>query len=96
MLMMELWSDILERFEKVSQTLQKVDTSLERFVGLYESLVSFIETLRKSSLCMSRNLRNNAISTMKHPATNAKERGNLSTMKVKNRKLFSKGKISLE
>lgn len=30
MLMMEPWSDILERFEKVSQTLHKVDTSLER------------------------------------------------------------------
>lgn len=39
--MMELWSDILERFEKV------VDTSLERVVRLYESLVSFIETLRE-------------------------------------------------
>lgn len=49
MLMRELLSDILERFEKVSQTLQKVDTSLERAVRLYEPLVSFIDTLREIS-----------------------------------------------
>ena len=31
-LMMALWCDILDRFEKVSQTLQKVDTLLEKVV----------------------------------------------------------------
>lgn len=31
-LMMKLWGDILDRFEKLSQTLQKVDTSLEKEV----------------------------------------------------------------
>lgn len=44
---MELWGDILDRFEKVSQTLQKADTSLERVVRLYEPLVLFIDSLRK-------------------------------------------------
>lgn len=49
-LMMELWCDILDRFEKVSQKLQKVDTSLERVVRLYESLITFIDSLREMFL----------------------------------------------
>lgn len=44
--MMELWSDILDRFEQVSQTLQKIETSIERVVRLYDSLVLFIDSLR--------------------------------------------------
>lgn len=46
-LMLVIWTDILERFEKVSETLQSVETSIERVNRLYGSLVMYIESLRE-------------------------------------------------
>jgi hypothetical protein len=45
-LMLEIWTDILERFGKVSETLQSVDTSIERANRLYDSLVGYMDSLR--------------------------------------------------
>ena len=44
-----LWNDILERFNKVSKSLQSVNIDLGTIVELYQSLVTYLEHLRKPS-----------------------------------------------
>lgn len=46
-LMLEIWTDILERFQNVSVTLQSVETSIEKVNMLYDSLVKYMESLRE-------------------------------------------------
>lgn len=50
-------------FRKLVKLMQTVDTSLQRFERLYESLFSFFDSLKECLLCMKRKLRNGMIWT---------------------------------
>lgn len=45
-----LWNDVLERFNKVSKSLQSVNIELGTVVELYHSLVTYLEEIRKDSI----------------------------------------------
>lgn len=42
-----LWDDILERFNKVSKCFQSVNIQMGTFAELYQSLVTYLEDIRK-------------------------------------------------
>ncbi|XP_050521721.1 zinc finger MYM-type protein 1-like [Daktulosphaira vitifoliae] len=44
-----LWNDVLERFNKVSKSLQSINIELSTIVKLYHSLVIYLEGIRKDS-----------------------------------------------
>ncbi|KAJ8869973.1 hypothetical protein PR048_028984 [Dryococelus australis] len=46
-LMLEIWTDMLERFQKVSESCQSVQMSIKKVNRLYDSLVQYMETLRE-------------------------------------------------
>ncbi|KAJ8890362.1 hypothetical protein PR048_009870 [Dryococelus australis] len=46
-LILEIWTYILERFQKVSESLHSVETLIEKVNRLYDSLVQYMETLRE-------------------------------------------------